>query len=115
MLLTHYGLDWRTSGGTAVVTLVNKFTVTADPAEFERIWTDSSDFMRQQPGFISFRLLRSLQDPQVYINIAEWADAESHRRVLQSDDFQTHISALANVAKPEPHLCDMVLAYDTAR
>lgn len=92
-----------------MVILVNKFTVTTDPAEFERIWTASSDFMGQQPGFISFRLVRSLQDPQVYINIAEWADAESHRRVLRSDDFQTHITELASVAKVEPYLCDVVL------
>jgi len=98
-----------------MVILVNKFTVTTDPAEFERIWAASSHFMRQQPGFINFRLVRSLQDPQVYINIAEWADAESHGRALQSDNFQAHISELANVAKPEPHLCDMVLEYDADR
>jgi long-chain acyl-CoA synthetase len=95
-----------------MVTMVNKFTVTADPAEFERIWTASSDFMRKQPGFISFRLVRSLQDPRVYINIAEWADAESHGRVLRTDDFQAHITELASVAKPEPYLCDVVLEYD---
>src|SRR2546430_409409 len=98
-----------------MVTMVNKFTVTADPAEFERIWTASSDFMRKQPGFISFRLMRSLQDPQVYINIAEWADAESHMRVLQTDDFRAHITELATVAKPEPYLCDVVLEYDAGR
>jgi long-chain acyl-CoA synthetase len=98
-----------------MVILVNKFTVTADPAEFERIWADSSHFMRQQPGFISFRLVRSVQDPQVYINIAEWADAQAHRRAMRSDDFQAHISQLANVAKPEPHLCAMVLEYDIGR
>jgi long-chain acyl-CoA synthetase len=98
-----------------MVTLVNKFTVTADPAEFERIWTVSSDFMRSQPGFISFRLVRSLQDPNVYINIADWADAESHQRVLHSDAFQTHIADLASVAKPEPYLCDVVLEYAADR
>jgi long-chain acyl-CoA synthetase len=113
--LTHYGLDWRANGGTAMVTLVNKFTVTADPAEFERIWAASSHFMRHQPGFISFRLVRSLQDPQVYINIAEWADAQAHGRALESADFRAHISELANVAKPEPYLCDMVLKYDADR
>jgi long-chain acyl-CoA synthetase len=48
----------------------------------------------------------------VYINIAEWADAESHGRVLRTDDFQAHITELASVAKPEPYLCDVVLEYD---
>jgi long-chain acyl-CoA synthetase len=94
-----------------MVTLVNKFTVTADTAEFERIWKASSEFMRQQPGFIRFRLVRSMQDPMVYINIADWADAESHRRVLGGQGFQAHLAELAAVAKPEPHLCDVVLEY----
>ncbi|NJC69934.1 AMP-binding protein [Planosporangium thailandense] len=97
--------------GATMVTLVNKFVVSGDPSEFEKIWQASSDFMRQQPGFVSFRLVRSLTDPTVYINIAQWEDAESHRRVMSGPDFKSHIAELAKVAKPEPHLCQVVIEY----
>jgi long-chain acyl-CoA synthetase len=94
-----------------MVTLVNKFTVAGEPSDFERIWQQSSDFMRRQPGFISFRLVRSLNNPNVYINIAEWADAQSHQKVVGSANFQEHIAQLAAVATPEPNLCEVVIAH----
>lgn len=94
-----------------MVTLVNKFTVAGEASDFERIWQQSSDFMRQQPGFISFRLVRSLNNPNVYINIAEWADAQSHQKVVGSPGFQEHIAQLAAVSTPEPNLCEVVIAH----
>jgi long-chain acyl-CoA synthetase len=94
-----------------MVTLVNKFIVTGPFDEFENVWAASSDFMRQQPGFISFRLVHSTTDPQVYINIAEWEDAESHQRVMRGTAFRAHIEELAKLARPEPHLCESVLEF----
>jgi long-chain acyl-CoA synthetase len=95
-----------------MVTLINKFTLTGDPADFERTWAASSDIMSTQPGFVRFRLVRALNDPSVYINIAEWESAEAHQKVLQSDAFRSHIIDLAKVATAEPYLCDMILEYD---
>jgi long-chain acyl-CoA synthetase len=89
-----------------VVTLVNKFTVTGQPEEFEKIWEASSDFMRRQPGFVSFRLVRSLREPNIYINIAEWENAESHQRVMRGEGFQQHIAELGKVSRPDPVLCE---------
>lgn len=94
-----------------MVTLVNKFTVGGEPGDFERIWVQSSDFMRTQPGFISFRLMRSLQNPQVYYNIAEWKDMESHTRVVNSPAFASHIAELAGLATPEPNMCEVVIEH----
>lgn len=98
-----------------MVTLVNRFTVFGEPDEFERIWKSSSDFMRRQPGFISFRLVRSITDPKTYINIAEWADAESHRRVTGGPDFGKHIAELRALSHPDPNLCEMVIEYAADR
>ena len=95
-------------GGPPVVTMVNKFSVFGDPDEFERVWMASADFMRTQPGFRNFRLMRSVMDPLVYVNIAEWESAEDHHRVLQGPDFQAHIKELAALATPEPNLCTTV-------
>jgi long-chain acyl-CoA synthetase len=95
-------------GGPTMVTMVNKFTVFGDTDEFVRVWLSSADFMRTQQGFRGFRLLRSVMDPLVYINVAEWETVEDHQRVLQGADFQTHIKELAALAAPEPNLCTVV-------
>jgi long-chain acyl-CoA synthetase len=94
-----------------MVTMVNKFTVSDDPDKFAQVWEESSDFMRNQPGFINFRLVRSVSDPTVYFNISDWKDAESHHRVLRSSAFQDHIAELAVVAVPEPNMCEVVIEY----
>jgi long-chain acyl-CoA synthetase len=94
-----------------MVTMVNKFTVSDDPDKFAQVWEESSRFMRDQPGFINFRLVRSLSDPHVYFNISDWEDAESHGRVLRSSAFQEHIAELAAAAVPEPSMCEVVIEY----
>jgi long-chain acyl-CoA synthetase len=97
-----------------MVTLINKFTVASDRDNFERVWEASSEFMRTQPGFLRFRLVRALHDECVYFNIAEWETAEAHQKSLHSEAFRSHILELAKVATAEPFLCDMVLDYDAA-
>jgi len=98
-------------GSTTMVTMVNKFTVSDDPDKFGEVWEASSEFMRSQPGFINFRLVRSVSDPKVFFNISDWKDAESHHRVLRSSAFQEHIAELAAVAVPEPNMCEVVIEY----
>ncbi|WP_018684003.1 AMP-binding protein [Actinokineospora enzanensis] len=104
----------RWNGERTMVTLVNKFTVSGDPAEFERIWVESSEFMRTQAGFRGFRLVRSVNDPTVYINIAEWAEAADHQRVVRGESFRRHIEAIAVLAKAEPELCSVVIECDAS-
>jgi long-chain acyl-CoA synthetase len=94
-----------------MVTMVNKFTVSEDPDKFAQVWEASSQFMRNQPGFINFRLVRSVSNPQVFFNISDWKDAESHEHVLRSSAFQDHIAELAAVAVPEPNMCKVVIEY----
>ncbi len=81
-------------GKTNMITFVTRFTVKGDPAEFERVFKDHSEFMRQQPGFVHFEFLRSARDPNVYVNIGRWESAEAQRRVVQSEEFQAHASAM---------------------
>jgi long-chain acyl-CoA synthetase len=94
-----------------MVTMVNKFTVPEDPDKFAEVWEASSQFMRDQPGFVNFRLVRSVSNPQVFFNISDWKDAESHQRVLRSGAFQAHIAELAGVAVPEPNMCEVLIEY----
>lgn len=98
-----------------MVTLINKFTVQGDTTEFERVWQESSEFMRSQHGFLGFRLHRSLNRPDVYVNVALWESAADHQRVLASPEFGVHIKQLAALATPEPDLYSTVLEGDPAQ
>ncbi len=92
-----------------MITLINEFTVRGDAAEFERVFAASSDFMCQQPGFVSHRLVRSLRHPEVYVNIAEWESAEQHQKIVGSPQFAEHITGLAGLAEVKPDLYAAVL------
>jgi long-chain acyl-CoA synthetase len=111
----RHSLHTRISGGSTVVILLNKFTLTTAPEEFERIFAESSEFMKNQPGFISHTLVKSLQRPNVYVNIAHWESAEDHLRVVSSEGFREHISQLATVARAEPDLYSAVLDVAVAQ
>jgi long-chain acyl-CoA synthetase len=98
----------NTNRRSIVVILVNKFTLSASPDRFEKVFAASSEFMREQPGFLSHTLVASLRNPNIYINIAHWESADDHMRVVQSAAFRDHITALAEVAMAEPDLYAVV-------
>ena len=91
-----------------MITFINKLTVIGEAAEFERIAESITNYMRVQPGYIRSQMLRSLRNPSVYIELANWKDAESHRRAVQSDGFKAVVSALGPVAKVDPDLYTVV-------
>jgi len=98
-----------TSKETAMVTLVNQLTVTGDQAAFEDVNARMSRFMSEQPGYLSHRLLHSLREPRVYVELAEWENPESHVAAVRSDTFQGFVRELAAlVAKPVPGLYEDV-------
>jgi long-chain acyl-CoA synthetase len=96
------------TGGSKMVILVNRFTLTASPERFEEVFKASSEYMRSQPGFLNHTLVKSLRSPNVYVNIAHWSDATAHLRVVQSEGFAEHIRELAEVARAEPDLYAVV-------
>ncbi|MEV3932792.1 MULTISPECIES: AMP-binding protein [unclassified Streptomyces] len=100
----HAQLD----GGSPMVILINEFILTAAPEEFEKVFEASSVYMREQPGFVDHTLVRSMTNPNTYINIARWQDAAAHIQVVQSEGFQDHIRQLAGVARATPQLHTVV-------
>ena len=64
------------------VVLINTFTVPAGKAdEAVASWEAARDFLREQDGYISTRLHRSLSDDARYqlVNVAKWESAEKFR------------------------------------
>ncbi|MFC9975258.1 antibiotic biosynthesis monooxygenase family protein [Spirillospora sp. NPDC127200] len=87
-----------------MVTFVNRFSLTAPPAEFERGFAGTSGFMAEQPGFVGYTLLRHTERPDSYVNIAVWRDAQSFRDAVTRPEFAPHAAALRSLSTSEPNL-----------
>lgn len=85
-----------------MMVFINRFTLRGDAAEFERAFATTSEFFRKQPGFLGHRLVRSLDDPAAYTNIAEWTDRASLQRALREPEFEQHAQALRALAGSTP-------------
>ena len=91
-----------------MLVLINKFVVTGSAEEFEKVFTETAEFMRGRPGFLRYRLVRSDSDPAVYINIAEWADREALLSMADRPEMVEHRERIRTVAIPDPHFCSPV-------
>jgi long-chain acyl-CoA synthetase len=92
----------ETTMGGAMATVVNRLTVTGDPAEFERIIGWITEYMSSCPGFIEHRLMRSLRRPEVYVEFARWENADAHRRAMEGEQFRARVGELSAVATADP-------------
>ena len=74
------------------VILINAFEVPegTDDDQFLRGWERAANYMREQPGFVSSRLHRSLAPDARFrfINIAEWESPQSFQAALGSEEFR---------------------------
>ncbi|MBO0807007.1 MAG: AMP-binding protein [Actinobacteria bacterium] len=102
-------LHAQIAGGSRMVVLLNRLTVTGSPEKFEEVFEKSSLFMRTQPGFMGHTLVKSLRDPGSYVNIAQWEQAADHIRSVQNPEFMEHITALAEVSSSNPDLYSIVM------
>ncbi|MFI9564535.1 AMP-binding protein [Streptomyces rishiriensis] len=84
------------------VVAITKFTVRAEPAEFEQAFKEHAEFMRGRPGFQRAQMIRSARTPEVYVNVGYWTDSASYLAVLQTDEFRGHLGLFAKLADVEP-------------
>jgi heme-degrading monooxygenase HmoA len=76
-------------GGTVV--LMNSFVVPEGRDErFLELWTETSEYFRVQPGFVSLKLHRAVStDAQYrYVNVATWESAAHYAAPHQTDEFR---------------------------
>ena len=83
-------------------TFINRFTVSGDPVEFERVLAKLHGFMKAQPGYGSHQLYRSKKDPQIYVEIAHWDAPEAHRAAVSSVGFAAWIDELRQLTTADP-------------
>ncbi|MCS0602257.1 antibiotic biosynthesis monooxygenase [Streptomyces sp. LP11] len=87
-----------------MITLINRFEVTGSTAEFERAFAATSAFFASRPGFVRHRLLRHLDRPGHYVNVADWEDETSFHQALRQKEFAAHRAALRALSDSDPEL-----------
>lgn len=90
--------------GPSPITFLNRFTVRASPADFERTFEETAAFMRDRPGYLGSTLLREVGREDSYVNIARWSDERSFRDALGHEDFPGHAAALRALSSSESAL-----------
>jgi heme-degrading monooxygenase HmoA len=84
--------DGPTSGG---VTLMNRFRVAPEHDDtFLALWTRTSQYFREQPGFVSLRLHRAVSTDAEYrwVNVANWDSEEHFRAAHTSEKFRAAVT-----------------------
>ncbi|GHB16600.1 hypothetical protein GCM10010377_02880 [Streptomyces viridiviolaceus] len=85
-------------------TFVNSFTLRATPEEFEDAFARTARFMERQPGFLGYTLVRHLEEPHSYVNIARWKDVASFRAAVGHAEFRPHAEALRAISTSRSNL-----------
>jgi heme-degrading monooxygenase HmoA len=77
------------------VTLMNRFVVAPErDDDFHAAWYETSRYFVVQPGFISLRLHRAVNDEASHrwVNVAVWESEQAFRAAHATDDFRRLVS-----------------------
>jgi quinol monooxygenase YgiN len=83
--------------------MINRIEVTGEDKQFRAALDAISVHMRKQPGFLSYRLYRSLREPTSYAMVSHWDSAEAHIRATRDNqEAQRLIGRLRELASNAP-------------
>ena len=103
---------------TGQVVLMNRFVVPEGRDErFLELWTETSEYFRAQPGFVSLKLHRavSVDAEHRYVNVAVWDSAAHYAAPHQTDEFRRLVSQEGWREFPSsPALYEVVLEHSLA-
>jgi quinol monooxygenase YgiN len=66
------------------------------------------DLLAAQPGFLSGRVARALDDPAVLVLVTEWSGAGAYRRALSGYDVKVAFADLMAYVDNEPSAFEVV-------
>ena len=92
-----------------VVTLINVFNVAPEDQQrlVDVLANATRTVMRDQPGFVSANIHRSLDGTRV-TNYAQWRSREAFEAMLRNQEAAEHMGAAARIAESfEPHLYEV--------
>lgn len=91
-----------------MIVFVNSFGLKAPAEDFERVFAETAEVLRAQPGFLSHQLVRSAQEPTHYLNIAMWESADALRAATELPEFADHARRLRELASTDPRFFEPV-------
>jgi heme-degrading monooxygenase HmoA len=87
------------------VILLNKFMVKPeDIDEFLKVFSSTTEFFKQQPGFISAQLHRGIAGSSTFFNYVVWESAEHFKRAFNRPEFQSRMANVLPNVVMSPHL-----------
>ena len=102
------------TGAERPVTLMNSFVVPEGRDDvFIKLWTETSEYFRAQPGFLSLRLHRAVTPGTEcrYVNVARWASDAAYRAPHGTEEFRRLVTQEAWQEFPSsPVLYEVVLS-----
>jgi heme-degrading monooxygenase HmoA len=97
---------------------MNRFAVAPHrDAAFQAIWTQTSKYFTDQPGFVSLRLHRAISDRAEYrwVNVANWESEEHFRAAHNTEEFRRIVTQQGWEEFPsEPVLFEVITAIGEA-
>lgn len=87
------------------VILVNKFTVNpVDVDEFLKVFKSTTEFFKQQPGFISAQLHRGIAGSSTFFNYLVWESAGHSKQAFNRPEFRSKMADVLPNVVMSPHL-----------
>ena len=87
------------------VILLNTFTVKPeDVDEFLKVFSTTTEFFKQQPGFISAQLHRGIAGSSIFFNHVVWESAEHFKRAFNRPEFRSRMTDVLPNVVMSPHL-----------
>lgn len=87
------------------IIVVNKFNVGVDEVEeFLKVFEDTTNYFRQQPGFISAQLHRGIAGSTTFFNYVVWESASHFKKAFSNPEFKTNMANTLPNTTMSPHL-----------
>jgi heme oxygenase (mycobilin-producing) len=84
------------------VLVINRFVVDEQPGDFVERAHAALTVLAEQPGYLSGRLSRSLDEPSHWCLVTEWESVGTYRRALGAYDVKVHATPLLAESVDEP-------------
>jgi len=90
---------------TGPVILLNKFTVKPeDTDQFLKVFAETTEGFKQQPGFISAQLHRGIGGSNTFFNYVVWESANHFKQAFSRPEFRSSMADVLPNTTMSPHL-----------
>lgn len=87
------------------IIVMNKFNVGSDEIdEFLKVFAETTEKFKQQPGFISAQLHRGIAGSSTFVNYVVWESAAHFKQAFNTAEFKSNMDSVLPNTMMSPHL-----------